>query len=395
MLTLVLRLVLLGAAIAGAVLRPLRLPAWVAPVLSCVVGAGVGALPLGSLAGWLLPLGGAVAFLLLAVPFSALLDRMGFFEQVSLAIGGSRRVGLQLWLLAAATTAVLNLDTAVVLLTPLFVSVARSRGLDQRAFAFQPVLLASLASSLLPVSNLTNLVVAARYGVHAAAFVTNLGLPTVAAVTVGFLRWRAVFTKGDAPPRRTAPIQPAILWSGGLTVASVLLGFFVGPAVGVPLWAVVAAGDLALIAMCRTIPFRSVPFGTAAIAASLAVLAGAAAASFEVAPLLGNLNGPFGTAAASAVGALAADASNNLPAILFLLPAGGQAPGSTLWALLLGVNVGPALLVTGSLAGLLWLEAARQAGIEVGALEYSRKGAAIAGPAFAAATAVLILQSLF
>ena len=58
------------------------------------------------------------------------------------------------------TVAVLNLDAAVVLLTPLYVRVARRTGLDPVALAFQPVLLACLASSFLPVSNLTNLIAA-------------------------------------------------------------------------------------------------------------------------------------------------------------------------------------------------------------------------------------------
>ena len=47
--------------------------------------------------------------------------------------------------------ALLNLDAAVVLLTPLAVRVARRAGLDPVAMAFQPALLACLASSALPV----------------------------------------------------------------------------------------------------------------------------------------------------------------------------------------------------------------------------------------------------
>lgn len=394
MSTLPVRLVLLAAAISGAVLRPFRIPAWVAPVVVCLAGLASGALPRGRVVGWLSPLGGAVAFLLLAVPFSALLDQMGFFEQMSLALGGRRRVGLELWLLGAATTAVLNLDAAVVLLTPLFVRVARSRHLDETAFAFQPVLLASLASSLLPVSNLTNLVVAGRSDVHALAFLANLGLPTVAAVAVGYLRWRSVFAPGRPSPAAPSSGDPAILWRGGLAVAAVLAGFLVGPPLGLPLWAVVAVGDVALVAVTRSVPLRSVPLGTAAIAAALAVLAGAAAASVDIGPLLRATAGPLGTVADSVVAVLAADGSNNLPAILFLLPSAGPATGTTVWAILLGINVGPAFLVTGSLAGLLWMDAARQAGVQVRAADFSRRGLQVAGPAFVAATAVLVFQHL-
>ena len=52
---------------------------------------------------------------------------------------------------------------------------------------------------------------------------------------------------------------------------------------------------------------------------------------------------------------------NNLPAFLVALP---HVTGTDhVLALLFGVNVGPTVLVTGSLAGLLWLDAARRHGL--------------------------------
>ncbi len=49
------------------------------------------------------------------------------------------------------------------------------------------------------------------------------------------------------------------------------------------------------------------------------------------------------------------------------------------------------MLLTGSLAGLLWQASARQAGVEVDALRYSRVGLAVGVPAIAAAAVVLFL----
>ncbi len=49
---------------------------------------------------------------------------------------------LGLWLLAAATTVVLNLDTTVVLLTPLYLRLARRVGVDPLPLAAIPLLLA-------------------------------------------------------------------------------------------------------------------------------------------------------------------------------------------------------------------------------------------------------------
>ncbi|MGN6696034.1 MAG: SLC13 family permease, partial [Aquihabitans sp.] len=64
----------------------------------------------------------ALAFLLVGVPLAALLDELGFFDSVAglLAQRFGRVPVLALWALAAATTVALNLDTTIVLLTPLF-----------------------------------------------------------------------------------------------------------------------------------------------------------------------------------------------------------------------------------------------------------------------------------
>lgn len=106
----------------------------------------------------------ALLFLLAGVPLAALLDRLGLFDAVAVEI--ERRWEhipvVVLWILAAVTTAALNLDTTVVLLTPLYVRLARRSGTDPLALALVPLLLASFASSFLPVSNLTTLIAAER-----------------------------------------------------------------------------------------------------------------------------------------------------------------------------------------------------------------------------------------
>src|SRR6476619_2245009 len=65
----------------------------------------------------------ALLFLCVGVPLASLLDRLGYFEAVASLMqqrAGAIRLGW-LWMLACATTAVLNLDTTVVLLTPLYI----------------------------------------------------------------------------------------------------------------------------------------------------------------------------------------------------------------------------------------------------------------------------------
>src|SRR5437667_6872422 len=74
----------------------------------------------------------------------------------------------------AAVTAVLNLDTSVVFLTPVLVHVARRRGLDERPCLYGTVFMANAASLLLPGSNLTNLLVAHKDRVDGGAFALSM-----------------------------------------------------------------------------------------------------------------------------------------------------------------------------------------------------------------------------
>jgi arsenical pump membrane protein len=158
----VLALVLLAVAVAAAVARPLGLAKWVVAVAAAAIELAVGLLSLSAARQALGPLAPALGFLLAAVPLAVLLDSLGFFESLAMVMSRGRHMVGWLWVLAALVTTVLNLDASVVLLTPLYVRIARRSGIPPLTLAFQPVLLAMLASSALPVSNLTNLIAVAR-----------------------------------------------------------------------------------------------------------------------------------------------------------------------------------------------------------------------------------------
>jgi arsenical pump membrane protein len=111
--------VLLGVGIVGAVTRPGGLPAWIIPLLAALLALGVGTTDLAGTRAALDPLVAPLAFLLVAVPLAALLDDLGVFEAAAALATERRRLVGGLWLLAAVTVALLNLDAAVVLLTPL------------------------------------------------------------------------------------------------------------------------------------------------------------------------------------------------------------------------------------------------------------------------------------
>lgn len=382
-------IVLLCGGILGVLLRRRHLPAWAVPLAAVAVALAVGTTRPAAAARALQPLAQALGFLLAAVPLAVLLDRLGFFESLSRLLSRGRGTVPALWALAALVTTVLNLDASVVLLTPLYVRVARRLGMRPLALAFQPVLLATLASSALPVSNLTNLIAVGRTGASPLAFLAHLGPPSLAATVLGYFLYRWVARPGrpdqvvpEAPERR-----PLVV--GGLVVAGVLVGFVAGPGFGVQPWMVALGADLVLVVTARDLPLGAIPWGTAVVAACLAVLAEAVTAHLPVAHVLAGA-GPVAQARTVGLTALAANVANNLPTLLVAVQTLPAHPTCQLWSTLVGVNIGPMVLVTGTLASLLWLDALGRLDVDVSPLDYTRVGALVGVPALVLATGVLL-----
>jgi arsenical pump membrane protein len=213
---------------------------------------------------------------------------------------------------------------------------------------------------LLPGSNLTNLLVLRSDPQAGSAFAAQM-LPawlTACAITAVFVC--ASFGL-DAGRRATAALAPIRLRVGAVaTLAAALLVVLLrNPAV--PVFVV----GLVAIALQRLRPRLD--------ARVLALL-------FVVAVALGTLarlwHGPAslldssGVWTVAGIGAGASLVLNNLPATVLLT---SQAPAHPS-ALLLGLDLGPNLAVTGSLSAVLWLQAARSVGARPSIATYSRLG---------------------
>jgi arsenical pump membrane protein len=384
---------LLATGVVGALVSPGRLPLAAFPVAAALVAVASHAITFTRARSAVGALVEPLVFLLLAVPLAALLDDAGAFDAAARVVSGER-VALGCWLLGCAVVAVLNLDAAVVLLTPLYIRVARRLELDATAYAFQPALVACLASCALPVSNLTNLIAVHDRDFGTRDFLGAFALPSVVACAAGYAGWRFAFRSSrlDATAA-TGPqfVDARPLVIGGAVLAVLLVGFLFGRGVGVEPWMVVAVVDGALVLLTRKVPWRSVPYDAALLAAGLAVLAAAVVVRVDVGRLLAGPDGALALLRDTGVTAVAANVMNNLPAFLVLFPFTAHGPDAQLWAVLLGANLGPVLLVTGSLSGLLWLTVARRDGLDVGPVAYLRVGAIAGLPAFVLAAVTLAL----
>ena len=86
---------------------------------------------------------------------------------------------------------------------------------------------------------------------------------------------------------------------------------------------------------------------------------------------------------------------NNLPVGLFAgsVVNAAHVPQAVSSAVLIGVNLGPNLSVTGSLATILWLAALRREGVEVSAWRFLKLGMVVMPPALILALTAVVWMS--
>lgn len=272
--------------------------------------------------------------------------------------------------LVAVVTVVLNLDTSVAFLTPVLLHAARRRGTSEERLLYGCVFMSNAASLLLPASNLTNLLVVSGSHLPTLRFAAAMAAPWSAAVAVTTVVVALACRNGrHAGPEPRAEAPPArLLGLAGVSVAVVLMLLLPDPALPV---LVTAAALVAVALWRRRTDWRGVLAGVdVAALAGLFGVATALGALARVWSYPGQVLQRAGAAGTATVAALASVLVNNLPAAVLL---GSRSPAHPT-SLLLGLNIGPNLAVTGSLSALVWWQAARGLGARPSAWRYSAIG---------------------
>jgi arsenical pump membrane protein len=363
--------VALALSLVAVLRRPGRLPEALVAVPAAALLVAAGAVSWSTAWQEVQRVGPVVGFLAGVLALAAAADDEGVFRwlggRLAQRFGGtSRQLLYAVGGLAALSTALLSLDTTVVLVTPVVVALTRGARVDARAPVYLTGRLANSASLLLPVSNLTNLLAVTVLHVSYPRFAALMVLPWLVAVVVDVAVVRRTFATDLAAPQVAVPSAPpgppprfALV-----VVALTVVGFTAGTTVGVaPGW-VAAAGATLLWGHRATMtrpPWRRIAISPAPsfclFVLALAVIVRALSDHGLGRVVSDVMPGGDGLAALLAIAGLAAvlaNLVNNLPAALLLLPVaavGGVAP---VLAVIIGVNVGPNLTYAGSLATLLW-----------------------------------------
>ena len=343
---------------------------------------------------------------------SELARREGVFRwlagQAVRACRGSRiRLFILIYAVGTVVTVFLSNDTTAVVLTPAVLAAVKAADAEPLPYLLICAFIANAASFVLPISNPANLVVY-RTGMPAlGAWLATFGLPSMVAILVTFvlLLWltRAQLRRPVRSDFPTAPLSAngqLALFGIAFMAMSLMVASALHADLGVPACGVGLLAMLAVAMRDAKVPkdiVRNISWSVLPLVASLFVIVealnDAGALRMAVKALEEIENWPqLQAALASGFGiALLSNAMNNLPSGLIAGSAvhAAHATNALRSAVLIGVDLGPNLSVTGSLATILWLMAIRREGETIGFWKFLQYGAVVMPPALLLALVML------
>ena len=408
--------VIAGLATAGVIVRPFRLPEAIWAVAGAVALVACGLLP------WMDALAGVrkgidvYLFLAGMMLIAELARQEGLFDwlaalAVDHAHGSPHRLFTLVYAVGTAVTVLLSNDATAIVLTPAVYAATRAAGATPLPYLFVCAFIANAASFVLPISNPANLVIFDGHMPHLAAWLARFGLPSVVAIGATYLVLRMTQRSALAKEQiARAFVRPQLSHGGRLTVSGIgavalvlLCCSALDVQLGLPTFICGAVTTTIVLALNRQSPWpvvRGVSWGVLPLVAGLFVLVEALDHTGVIAALSGKLHAAVAnsiTAAAWSAGlvvALASNLMNNLPVGLIVgsAVATDQPPSQLVGAMLIGVDLGPNLSVTGSLATILWLVVLRREGLDVGTWSFLRLGIVVMPAALVVSLVALSLS---
>ena len=406
-----------AVATGGVIARPWRLPEAIWAVL------GAASLVLLGLVPWpdaLAAVGrGSDVYLFLAgmMLLAELARQQGVFDWLAAlatkhARGSASRLFVLVFAVGTMVTAFLSNDATAVVLTPAVYAVATAVGAEPLPYLFVCAFIANAASFVLPISNPANLVVFGNHMPPLPSWLAAFALPSLLSIAATYVVLRLTQRKALRRPIAERVDSPALSRGGrlaafgiGLAAVALLSASALDIRLGLPtfLAGVATAGGVLLDR--RQAPWnlmKHISWSVLPLVGGLFVMVEGLARTgvIERAGRALQLAADGSTAAtgwvAGIIVALACNLMNNLPVGLIAGSAAtaASAPPQVTGALLIGVDLGPNLSVTGSLATILWLVALRRDGQDVSAWRFLRLGALVTVPSLLLALSGFVLAHL-
>lgn len=336
-------------------------------------------------------------FLIGMMLLSALALEHGVFDWLSsVAVSGARGSNVRLftliYLFGVVVTVFLSNDATAVVLTPAVLAAVRRARVKPLPYLYACAMVANAASFALPISNPANLVVFRGVMPALGRWLTAFGVSSLLSIGATYVVLRVVFRRElGAGPEATEEARH-LSGNGRLVVAGLagmVIALLAASARGIDLgWP--TCGMALLVTSVVSIRARRNPvellgrisWKTLALVAALFILVDAVigvGALKEVVALLHEAAGlapAWGVLAVSFSIGLGNNLVNNLPLGLIVGAATQAAHLQMLMraAVMMGIDLGSNLSITGSLATILWLIALRSEKLNVGFFEYLKVG---------------------
>ncbi|CAA2144150.1 arsenic transporter [Methylobacterium bullatum] len=326
------------------------------------------------------------------------------------ARGSATRLFLLVYLVGTVVTVFLSNDACAVVLTPAVYAAAKAAEAEPLPYLFICAFIANAASFVLPISNPANLVVYAAHMPPLSEWLARFALPSILAIVATYIVLRLTQNSVLRQQLLARDVEATPLSGTGkvaglgivATAGALIAASAYDLELGLPTFVAGLATTLLVLAIKRggaVEVVKDVSWGVLPLVAGLFVLVEALEKTGVLTLLADHLKRAAQAspdAAAWGGGTLVAVLSNlvnNLPAGLIAGAAVQQADVSekVAGAILIGIDLGPNLSVTGSLATILWLTAIRREGEDVGFWRFLKLGLLVMPPALILALAGLLL----
>lgn len=350
---------------------------------------------------------------------SELAREHGVFDWLSsLAVHAAKRSSAKLFMLVyavgAAVTILMSNDATAVVLTPAILAAVRKAKVEPMPCLFACAFIANAASFVLPISNPANLVVFHSGMPSLGRWLLQFAAPSLISIVATYPAMRWIFRRqlnaaieSSIEPSKLEAHGKLVVGGLGVVVAILLAASAMRLDLGLPTFLAALAIVAVVSIKSKANPLRlarEISWETIALVAGLFIMVAGVEriGALKLTEAWLAWADQLGPAAGAMVSGFAVAVANNLVNNLPLgLIAGAtlnatHAHGLMATSVLIGVDLGPNLSITGSLATILWLLALRKEKLETGFWSFLKVGVIVMPAALIPSIgAAILMHALF